>query len=48
MLIFIKLKFDYKFKYITQAIYNKKNLLPKQKIIIKMMKHINQIFVMFP
>jgi hypothetical protein len=48
MFNFIKLQFDYKFKYIAQAIYNKKNSLPEQKVIIKTMNHNNQIFVMFP
>jgi hypothetical protein len=48
MFIFIKLQFDYKFKYISQAIYNKKIPLLKQKVILKMMNHNNQIFVMFP
>jgi hypothetical protein len=39
----IEIKFNYKFKYIAQAIYNKTFPLPKQKVITKMMNHNNQI-----
>jgi hypothetical protein len=39
----IEIKFNYKSKYIAQAIYNKKFPLPKQKVITKMMNHNNQI-----
>jgi hypothetical protein len=42
--IFIEIQFDYKSKYITQFIYNKKIPLLKQKVITKMMNHNNQIF----
>jgi len=39
----IEIKFNYKSKYIAQAIYNKSFPLPKQKVITKMMNHNNQI-----
>jgi hypothetical protein len=39
----IEIQFNYKSKCIAQAIYNKKNLFLKQKVITKMMNHNNQI-----
>jgi hypothetical protein len=40
-----EIQFDYKFKYISQVIYNKNLHLPKQKVITNMMNHNNQNIV---
>ncbi len=37
----LKKKFNYKSKYVASIIYNKKIPLPKQKVITKIMNHIN-------
>jgi hypothetical protein len=47
-MVFIEIKIDYKCKYIAQNVYNKKNLLSKKEVIIKIMNHNNKILYSRP